>query len=116
MGDYWRNMRTIPIANGLSPVRWDGPGLRRHSIERTNKRTSTSKNTSMRRRIWKRRSTRKRKTNPRTILKILNKTIAAADTTRVKDFLPADRIAYYRSELFAIREEVLELIKELRSR
>src|SRR5438094_4888278 len=50
------------------------------------------------------------------ILEILNKTIAAADTTRVKDFLPADRLAYYRSELFAIREEVLELIKELRSR
>ena len=50
------------------------------------------------------------------ILEILNKTIAAADATRVKDFLPADRLAYYRSELFAIREEVLELIKELRSR
>ena len=50
------------------------------------------------------------------ILEILNKTIAAADATRVKDFLPADRLAYYRSELFAIREEVLELIKQLRSR
>jgi hypothetical protein len=50
------------------------------------------------------------------ILEILNKTIAAADATRVKEFLPADRLAYYRSELFAIREEVLELIKELRSR
>jgi hypothetical protein len=50
------------------------------------------------------------------ILEILNKTIAAADAARVKDILPADRLAYYRSELFAIREEVLELIKDLRSR
>src|SRR6266513_2465178 len=50
------------------------------------------------------------------ILEILNKTIAAADAMRLKDFLPADRLACYRSELFAIREEVLELIKELRSR
>lgn len=50
------------------------------------------------------------------ILEILNKTIAAADAVRRKDFLPADRLGHYRSELFAIREEVLELIKELRSR
>jgi hypothetical protein len=50
------------------------------------------------------------------ILEILNKAIAAADAVRVKDFLPPDRLAYYRSELFAIREDVLELIKELRSR
>ncbi|HET9367598.1 MAG TPA: hypothetical protein VFO22_05965 [Candidatus Udaeobacter sp.] len=50
------------------------------------------------------------------ILEILNKTIAAADAANGKDFLPAERFAYYRSELFAIREEVLELIKELRSR
>jgi hypothetical protein len=50
------------------------------------------------------------------ILEILNKTIAAADSVRGKDFLPAERIAYFRNELFAIREEVLELIKELRSR
>jgi hypothetical protein len=50
------------------------------------------------------------------ILEILNKTIAAADSVKGKDFLPADRLAYYRSELFAIREEVLELIKEMRSR
>ena len=50
------------------------------------------------------------------ILEILNKTIAAADVVSGKDFLPADRFAYYRSELFAIREDVLELIKELRSR
>jgi hypothetical protein len=50
------------------------------------------------------------------ILEILNKTIAAADAARGKDFLPAERFAYYRSELFAIREDVLELIKELRSR
>jgi hypothetical protein len=50
------------------------------------------------------------------ILEILNKTIAAADATKGKDFLSAERFAYYRIELFAIREEVLELIKELRSR
>ena len=50
------------------------------------------------------------------ILEILNKTIAAAEAARGKDFLPAERFAYYRIELFAIREEVLELIKELRSR
>ena len=45
----------------------------------------------------------------------LNKAIAAADAVRVKDFLPADRLTHYQSELFAIREDVLELIKELRS-
>jgi hypothetical protein len=50
------------------------------------------------------------------ILEILNKTIAAADSVKGKEFLAADRLAYYRSELFGIREEVLELIKELRSR
>ena len=50
------------------------------------------------------------------ILEILNKTIAAAEAARGKDFLPAERFAYYRIELFAIREEVLELIKQLRSR
>ena len=50
------------------------------------------------------------------ILEILNKTIAAADATKEKDFLPAERFPYYRSELFAIREDVLELIKQLRSR
>jgi hypothetical protein len=49
------------------------------------------------------------------ILEILNKTIAAADAVRGKDFLPTDQLAYYRSELFAIREDVLELIKQLRS-
>jgi len=49
------------------------------------------------------------------ILEILNKTIAAS-AARDKNFLPAKRFAYYRIELFAIREEVLELIKELRSR
>ena len=50
------------------------------------------------------------------ILEILNNTIAAADSVRGKNFLPAERLAHYQSELFAIREEVLELIKELRSR
>jgi hypothetical protein len=50
------------------------------------------------------------------ILEILNKTLAAAESARGKDFLPAERFAYYRIELFAIREQVLELIKQLRSR
>ncbi|HYY35678.1 MAG TPA: hypothetical protein VE867_04820, partial [Candidatus Binatia bacterium] len=50
------------------------------------------------------------------VLEILNKTIAAADAVKAKDLLPAERFAYYRSELFAIREDVLELIKQLRSR
>jgi hypothetical protein len=50
------------------------------------------------------------------ILEILNKTIAAADAARGKSPLSTERFVYYRSELFAIREEVLELIKELRSR
>src|SRR5205814_7860144 len=50
------------------------------------------------------------------ILEILNKTIAAADAVKAKDLLSAERFAYYRSELFAIREDVLELIQQLRSR
>jgi hypothetical protein len=50
------------------------------------------------------------------ILEILNKTIAAADAVKAKGLLSAERFAYYRSELFAIREDVLELIKQLRSR
>jgi hypothetical protein len=50
------------------------------------------------------------------ILEILNKTIAAADATRGKSPLSAERFAYYRSELFAIREQILELISHLRSR
>jgi hypothetical protein len=50
------------------------------------------------------------------ILEILNKTIAAADAISGKRFLTAERFAYYRTELFAIRQDVLELIKELRSR
>jgi hypothetical protein len=50
------------------------------------------------------------------ILEILNKTIAAADAARGKSPLSAERFAYYQSALFAIREDVLELIKELRSR
>src|SRR5438034_4931649 len=45
------------------------------------------------------------------ILEILNKAIAAEEAVRVKDFLPADRLTHYQSELFAIREDVLELIK-----
>jgi hypothetical protein len=50
------------------------------------------------------------------VLEILNKTIAAADAARGKSPLSTERFAYYRSELFAIREDVLELIKGLRSR
>ena len=40
------------------------------------------------------------------ILEILNKTIAAADSVKGKDFLPAGRLAHYQSELFAIRDDV----------
>ena len=45
MGGYWRNTRTIPIANGSLPVRWDGRGLRRHSTDRPkeNKREEQAK-------------------------------------------------------------------------
>jgi hypothetical protein len=50
------------------------------------------------------------------ILEILNKTIAAADAISGKPFLPVERFAFYRGELFAIREDVLELITQLRSR
>jgi len=49
------------------------------------------------------------------ILEILNKTIAAADTVREKRFLPEERFAYYRRELFVIREKILELIAQLRA-
>lgn len=50
------------------------------------------------------------------ILEILNKTIAAADAARGNIPLRTERFAYYRSEVFAIREDVLELISQLRSR
>ena len=50
------------------------------------------------------------------ILEILNKAIAGADSVKGKEFLAPDRLAYYQSELFAIREEVLELINQLRLR
>ena len=50
------------------------------------------------------------------VLEILNTTIAAADAVSEKPFLPAERFAYYRNELFAIREEILELMTQLRSR
>ena len=49
------------------------------------------------------------------VLEILNKTIAAADTVREKRFLPEERFAYYRGELFVIRERILELITQLRA-
>lgn len=50
------------------------------------------------------------------ILEILNKTIAAADAVQAKPFLAAEPFAYYRSELFSIREQILDLITQLRSR
>ena len=50
------------------------------------------------------------------VLEILNKTIAAADAVSERRFLAAERFAYYRNELFAIREEILELMIQLRSR
>jgi hypothetical protein len=50
------------------------------------------------------------------VLEILNKTVAAADAVSEKRFLPAQRFSYYRNELFAIREEILELMTQLRSR
>jgi hypothetical protein len=50
------------------------------------------------------------------VLDILNKTMATADVAVGTELLSADRFAFYRRELFAIREEVLELIEELRSR
>ena len=48
------------------------------------------------------------------VLEILNKTIAAAEAINGKLFLPPQRLGYYRNELFAIREEILELIARLR--
>jgi hypothetical protein len=48
------------------------------------------------------------------VLEILNNTIAAADAVSEKLFLPPPRLGYYRNELFAIREEILELIARLR--
>jgi hypothetical protein len=50
------------------------------------------------------------------VLEILNKTLAAADMVSQKGFLPAERFAYYQNELFAIRERILELMIQLRSR
>ena len=48
------------------------------------------------------------------VLEILNKTIAAAEAISEKQFLPAERLGYYRNELFVIREDILELIARLR--
>jgi hypothetical protein len=50
------------------------------------------------------------------VLEILNKTVSAADAVSEKRFLPAQRFSYYRNELFGIREEILELLTQLRSR
>ena len=50
------------------------------------------------------------------VLEVLNTSIAAADIISRTRFLPTERFAYYRSELFAIREAILELMTQLRSR
>jgi hypothetical protein len=50
------------------------------------------------------------------VLEVLNRSIAAADIISRTRFLPTERFAYYRSELFAIREAILELMTQLRSR
>jgi hypothetical protein len=49
------------------------------------------------------------------ILPILHQTIASADAIKKKRFIAADRLAYYRGELFVIRETILELITQLRA-
>ena len=48
------------------------------------------------------------------ILEILHKAIAAGDALSKKTVLPADRLAFYRGELFAVREQILALITRLR--
>jgi hypothetical protein len=50
------------------------------------------------------------------VLEILNNTIAAADVIGDKEFLSPERLAYYRGELFGIREKILEFIAQLRMR
>lgn len=50
------------------------------------------------------------------ILEILNKAVASADVLADKPFLAAERLAHYRAELFGIREGILELMAELRTR
>ena len=49
------------------------------------------------------------------ILEILHRPLAASDAIASKSFLPPPRLAYYRGELFAIREAILELIARLRA-
>jgi hypothetical protein len=50
------------------------------------------------------------------VLEILNNTIAAADAIGDKEFLSPERLAYYRGELFGVREKILEFIAQLRMR
>ena len=49
-------------------------------------------------------------------LAVLHQALFAADVLGSDTPFPATRIAYYRAELFAIREEVLELMARLRER
>lgn len=46
---------------------------------------------------------------------VLHQAISAADTVGSETAFPAARVAYYRTELFAIREEILELMTNLRN-
>ena len=47
---------------------------------------------------------------------MLHQALFAADALGGDTPFPAARIAYFRAELFAIREEILELMERLRER
>jgi hypothetical protein len=49
------------------------------------------------------------------ILEILNETLTAAAALANRPPLAPERLAYYRAELFGIRENILALIARLRS-
>jgi hypothetical protein len=49
------------------------------------------------------------------LLEILNRTLAASEGLAGKSFLSAESLERYRSELFGIRENILELIARLRA-
>jgi hypothetical protein len=48
------------------------------------------------------------------LLEILNRTLATSEGLTGKSFLSAESLEHYRSELFGIRENILELIARLR--
>jgi hypothetical protein len=48
------------------------------------------------------------------ILEILNKALAAAEATAAKPLLSPERMAFYRAELFGVREDVIAVIARLR--